>query len=579
MEKRHVRKIINIIYHLAAGELSHKGYLTGENDDIDGIIVGLNMLAEEFSASTVSRKYLKSILGSINESIIVVSKDFIIKTVNPATCTLLGYDEAELLGQPVSMIFNGTGNIIMEEYNSDDIKEPEIFYSAKDGRKISVSLASSFIKDDEGNYSGMVYTARDNTNRKKAEELLKKAKEAAESANCAKSEFLANMSHEIRTPMTGIIGMAGLLLDTKLSGEQYHYAETIKKSGDSLLVLVNDILDLSKIEAGKLEFTEAHFNLKVLLEDLTAAMSFRAEEKGLQLICTVDPCVPDYFTGDPGRLRQILLNLTANAIKFTSKGKVEVYCRIDEEQEEYYMLYFSVRDTGIGISEKDREKLFKKFTQIDGSKTRKFGGSGLGLVISKELVQHMAGQIGVESEEGNGAAFWFTIRLKKPGIKQGLLKTDCSIRQDLLKDDRIEEAGGGSRNSREINCKSEKRLLLVEDNKINRFVALAMIKKLGYSIDFAENGREAIDVLKKKSFDLVLMDIQMPVIDGLTATRMIRDNSSEVLNRKIPVIAMTANAIKGDREKCLEAGMDDYMSKPLKLNVLRDMLEKWLPVK
>ncbi|MEI6034286.1 MAG: PAS domain S-box protein [Verrucomicrobiae bacterium] len=454
---------------------------------------------------------------------------------------------------------------------------------AKDGRTIWLSTNGIPLLNADGSLRGYRGSDRDITVKKLAEEeilrinhQLAEATKTAESATAAKSEFLATMSHEIRTPMNGVIGMTNLLLDTGLDAEQRHYAEVVRSSGESLLCLINDILDFSKIQAGMLQIEVLDFDLSSLLGDLSALLAVTAREKGLGLTCAADPAAPVRLRGDSGRLRQVLINLAGNAIKFTLAGEVAVRVELVEKTESDALLRFSVRDTGIGIPADKQARIFEKFVQADSSTARTFGGSGLGLAISKQLVELMGGELGVMSDVGKGSEFWFTVRLAMQSVQA------LADGADLL-------APAGA--TTQMFAGRNARVLLAEDNVINQDVALGMLEKLGLSADLVEDGQNIVNAVKSTPYDLVLMDMNLPGMSGLEATREIR--KWEIGNRKseigtgdspsstprIPIIAMTANAMAEARTLCLEAGMDDYLSKPVSLRSLAEILQKWLPEK
>ncbi len=379
---------------------------------------------------------------------------------------------------------------------------------------------------------------------------LQRAKEKAEEATQSKSLFLANMSHEIRTPMNGIIGMINMLKGSKLGREQREAMDVIVNSSENLLIVINEILDFSKIESGRLELENISFDLHHEIANVVRLLKMRADEKGLLLSSGISPFVPRFLTGDPVRLKQILINLVNNGIKFTEEGSIKINVTIDDRVGHESVIRFEVSDTGIGISEESLNKLFQTFSQGDISFTRRFGGTGLGLAISKNLVDRMRGYIGVESQLGHGSKFWFTVTLPD----------GCEIKEAT------EEVSEKAETvSSEIISKQKLRVLLAEDNLVNQKVAMMVIQKLGHQVEVANNGRIAVEKFQSNHYDLILMDMMMPELDGLEATKEIRKLEREAtITKPVKIVALTANAMKEDKEKCIEAGMDDYLSKPFK---------------
>ena len=515
---------------------------------------------EEFLLATSSR--LTALIESMQAGVLVEDENSQVVVTNQAFCDMFKLDVSspDLVGIRSQAVINECGKQLLDAGRFAD--KVQVLLQKKvhhlggelellDGRVLEYDYLPIYLFPtipQPEDCRGHLWLFRDISGRKHAELELQQAKEVAESANRSKSDFLANMSHEIRTPMNGIVGMTDLALDTDLDAQQREYLEMVKASADALLVIINDILDFSKIEAGKLDIEHIDFGLRSLLRQTLKPLSMRAEEKGLILRHEIAADVPDILLGDPGRLRQVLINLVGNAIKFTEQGEVAVSVESALLEDGGVALHFAVRDTGVGIAEDKQLDVFGAFSQADSSITRRFGGTGLGLAISHKLVLMMGGRVWLESELGKGSVFHFTLRL-------GLGKENTAT-------------GGGDQLPFELAPQQTLHLLLAEDNLINQRLALALLEKRGHRVVVANNGQEAFDAVENGAFDLVLMDIQMPVMDGVEATQRIRERERVLGARHLPIVAMTANAMQGDRERFLAAGMDGYVSKPVKSDEL-----------
>ena len=648
------------------------------------------------------------ILATMSDAIVVLDRQGIVRVVNPAACELLQQPAGEWVGKPVTAVAGEAAERPLRELEqSGRLRNYELpFVMSRRNLDYTLSVSASLLRDPAGDPIGSVWAIRDVTRIRKAQDDLAAAKETAEAANRAKSDFLANMSHEIRTPMNGVIGMTELLLGTALSREQAEYAETVRSSAEHLLAILNDILDFSKIEAGKLSLDPIAFDLRNAVEETVELMAARAAEKQVELITHYAPAAPTRVVGDPGRIRQVLANLVANAIKFTPNGHVLVSVRCEEHRAGDVRLRLAVEDTGIGIAPEKLAQIFDKFTQADGSTTRQFGGTGLGLAICRQLVELMGGEIEVQSRPGAGSTFSFTLTLPldpephhEPlpsadlaGLRvlivddnfvnrwmlteqltgRGLRPQAVSSAEEALRElhaareegdpyriavidfqmprmdgeslgraiksipairdtmlvmltsvgrqgdarrmeavgfasylvkplrqsqlfDALEAAWGLRARGRRVRLVTRHtvaesrraevsreaaapavRILLAEDNRINQKVALRMLARLGYEADLAANGQEAVYLAEAFPYALVLMDCEMPKMDGYEAAQEMRRREAGS-GRRVPIVAMTAHALSGAREKCLEAGMDDHVAKPVKLDELRQTLARWLP--
>ncbi|HEY6351841.1 MAG TPA: two-component regulator propeller domain-containing protein [Candidatus Angelobacter sp.] len=500
-----------------------------------------------------------AIVESSSDAIWSIDRDGKIVTWNSGAEKLFGYTAAESVGHPAILIVPPERSWELEHYLSSMLEgEPvtnlETVRRRKDGSLVDVSLSRSPMLKD-GKVVAVSVIALDISERKKAEEALQHAKDAAESATQAKSEFLANMSHEIRTPLNGVIGTLELAGHTQLTAEQGELLAMARDSANTLLVLINDILDFSKIEAGKLQFDLAEFDLREMIAGAMRNMVLRADEKQLVLSYSIASEVPQFVVGDAVRLQQVLTNLLGNAVKFTQRGQIVVAAEPDGMNGgEEHQIRFSVRDTGIGIPREKQQVIFEAFSQADASTTRRFGGTGLGLAICSRIVALMGGRIWVESEPGKGSTFWFTARFKMAAPSAAAANADANGHHGLEHSEKL-------------------KILVAEDNLVNQKVAVRILESAGHQVAVANSGREALERLQELPVDLILMDLQMPEMDGFAATRAIREKE-KTTGLHVSIIAMTAHAMKGDREICLQTGMDEYISKPVDSNGLLQLIAR-----
>ncbi len=487
---------------------------------------------------------------------ILISENGISAEANPAFCSLFGYDPEEIFGLSILEYVSQELKERTKEYVRIGYNLPyETVCRRKDNSTFLAEINARSV--DLAGKSVRVTTVRDITERKLIEASLKESELRARKADQAKSNFLANMSHEIRTPLNGIVGMTQLVAGTSLTSQQRDFVETIRVSSDILLKLVNDILDLSKIEAQQLIIEHIAFDVNQLVQDVHKSMNFAAQKKGLQFNCILSTELNLNLQGDPTRVRQVILNLVSNAIKFTQQGSVSVQTLVVRTDEKKLKFRAEVHDTGIGIKPEASANLFKPFSQADASTTRKFGGTGLGLAICKSLIGLMDGEIGVKNSPQGGSIFWFELELAVDSFRKVQEPVANSEPKVVIAD-----------------WVPDGRILVAEDNAINAMVIDALLANLGYQVTIVGNGLEALAALRKQTFDLVLMDCQMPEMDGYETTRQIRAAAQPWSD--IAIIALTANAMKNDLDLCLQAGMNDYLTKPIRQEYLAETLQRWL---
>jgi PAS domain S-box-containing protein len=568
---------------------AHMTMFSIEDPEDRGIYAFLEDVTELREREKSSRQYeemYSQILDAVTDMVLAKDKQHRIVYANKAFRDFYGMNMNELRGIIDSPVNEPD---YTEQYLEDDSyvittgktrNIPEEPVTRHDGEVFLFHTIKSPIVDESGNVTNSVGVSRDITQRKineqkinqlnqdlerKVQELqtlarkLQAARDEALEASRLKSEFVANISHEIRTPISALIGITELLLGTSLDQEQRDLLELAFDSGRSLLTIINDILDFSKIEAAKVRLEEKQFSLIRVLNGAVELLSEAAGDKSISMSFSYDSSIPEQLYGDPTRLRQILINLVSNAIKFTEQGAIQIRASIEQREGTWITVRFEVEDTGIGLSEEAQSRLFMPFTQIDSSTSRKHGGTGLGLAISKRLVELMNGEMGLVSKENSGSTFWFTLPLRTVPDEQSVSQAESAENPSLA---RVNE--------------TDQWILLVEDNPALQKIAYKQLQKLGFPTDVVGSGTEALRAVSEKCYSLILMDCQLPEMDGFDATRRIRENEQLADCKHTPIIAMTASAMYGDREKCLEAGMDDYIAKPVSIEKLRKIIACWL---
>ena len=550
-------------------------------NEIGMLADSFNIMIKELSHTMISKNLFDDVIQSMANSLVVLDIEFRVKMLNKATLLLLDYEEKELLQKEITRFANKEILDQSDFWNlekSEAMPQIENFYYKKNGTKVPVLFSASTILGQNGKIGGYVCVAQDISRLKELEDELKKsnlllearvsertaelvtAKRSAEAANQAKSAFIARMSHEMRTPLNGIIGFSEISQNYDNFEDHVFYSQLILKESRILLELINNLLDHSKIDSGKLALDLHPFNLRYFMDEVNSMMETRSNNQGLLYKYQESTELPHYIVGDASRLRQILLNLFGNALKFTEKGKISLNLRQKTDMGSRVMLLFEVQDTGIGIAEEDQARIFESFAQVDSSISRKYGGTGLGITISKELVNLMGGEIGLSSEKDKGSTFWFTAVFEK--IKDQQVIKELCLKQE--EEDRVS-----------VGKKWRGRILLAEDYKTNQLVVQEYLKETDCEIVLAENGLQALDCFKHQTFDLILMDVHMPLMDGLEATRQIRLLEKD-RERKTPIVALTASVYSGDQQQCIAADMDNFLKKPLRRKALFSMLDKYL---
>jgi len=557
-----IEHICRLIFEIANGNFDYQLERTDNDDEFDAIIAGINMLKEELKTSTVSINYMNSLYNGIVDLLFVVDQKFNVASMNEVATRSLGFPEHEVVGRPFFSLANESISAVVSINSALDLDKHvsniELYFKTKDGHVIPTSCSVSQLYDSRQQRNGILIIAKDITQQKLAEEELRRAKERAEAANEAKSRFLANMSHEIRTPLNGILGLTEIIRSETVNDTHRGYLSLIQESGQNLARLINDILDLSKIESGKLILEKIEFNFTETVISNLHPYKYLAEQKGLTLNYEIDKSVPRTVIGDPTRINQIIVNLVGNALKFTEYGTIDVNFTVVNSDADAVTIQGSVKDTGIGISPEKRKTIFQTFTQADDSVTRKYGGTGLGLTIVENLAKEMGGEIRVESKvaengQRGGSTFIFTMKLKVPlGATQ-------------------HETAVPHKPADRLRFKKPLRILVVDDNAVNLLVAKKMLKKMGAEVTVAENGQVAVDKAAHADFDFVFMDIQMPVLDGYNATIQLRS-----MNFTKPIVALSANAYSNHVTRSIECGMNSHIQKPFNEKQLYEAVNEFV---